>query len=61
MVHINGLEPAEVHVFNNLGQLVKRVHGSNEINVNGLVKGVYLLRITDVDGRNHTVRVVVKE
>ena len=61
MIHINGLEPAEVHFFNNLGQLVKRVHGSNEINVNGLVKGVYLLRITDVDGRNNTARVLVKQ
>ena len=48
-------------VYNALGQLVKIVRGTNEINVAGLVEGVYLLCITDAEGRNHTARVVVKE
>jgi hypothetical protein len=60
MIHINGLEPAEVHVFNNLGQLVKRVHGSNEINVIDLPKGTYLVQIVTEDGRVLTNKVVKK-
>ena len=60
MVHIEGLEPTEVQVYNALGQLVKTVRGTNEIDVSGLVEGVYLLRITGVDGRSYAARVMVK-
>ena len=60
-VHIEGFEPADIQIFNNLGQLVKKVQGMNEIDVSGLVEGVYLLRITDADGKNHVSRVVVKK
>ena len=59
-VHIDGVEATEVLVYNALGQLVKTVRNSNEINVSGLPEGVYLLRIKDADGRNHTARVMVK-
>ena len=59
-VHIEGLEPADIQIFNNLGQLVKKVQGMNEIDVSGLVEGVYLLRIMDADGKNHVARVAVK-
>ena len=61
MVHIEGLEPTEVQVYNALGQMVKTIKNSNEINVSGLADGVYLLRITDVEGRSHAARVMVKE
>ena len=60
-VHIEGIEPAEVQVYNALGQLVKTVKGSNEISVEGLPEGVYLLRMTDAEGRSHTVRMAVQE
>lgn len=50
-VHVQGVEAAEIQVFNTLGQLVKTVKGSNEITVSDLPAGTYLLRITDVDGR----------
>ena len=59
-VHIEGLEPAEVQVYNALGQKVKTVRRTNEVDVSGLVKGVYLLRIADVDGRSYAARVMVK-
>jgi len=58
MVHIEGVEADEVMVYNALGQMVKTVQGSNAINVSGLAEGVYLLRITDAEGRSHTARVV---
>ena len=61
MVHINGLEAAEVQVYNALGQMVKKVQGTNEVDLSGLVEGVYLLRITDADGRNRVSRVAVKK
>ena len=60
LIHINGVEAAEVQVYNALGQLVKTVQGSNAINVSGLADGVYLLRVTDEDGRSYMARVVVK-
>ena len=60
-VYIEGSEVAEVQVYNALGQMVKTVRGTNEIDLSGLVNGVYLLRVTDADGKNHVARVAVKE
>ena len=60
-VRIYGVEVAEVHFYNALGQLVKTVRGMNEIDIEGFAEGVYLLRITDADGRSHAARVAVKE
>ena len=60
-VTIEGVEVAEIKVYNSLGQMVKTFQGSNEINVSGLPEGVYLLRIMDADGRNHALRVAVKK
>ena len=60
-VLIKGIEPTEVQVYNALGQLVKTVKGTNEIPVADLSQGVYLLRITDVEGEKHVARVAVKE
>jgi hypothetical protein len=60
-VVIEGIEAAEVRVFNALGQMVKTVRGTNEIDLSGLVEGVYLVRITDENGKSHAVRVMVKE
>ena len=59
-VIVEGIEAAEVGVYNSLGQLIKMMRGTNEIDLSGLVDGVYLVRITDVDGRSHAARVVVK-
>ena len=61
LVHIEGIEASGVQVYNALGQLVKTVQGTNEIDLSGLVEGVYLLRIADADGKNHVVRVTVKK
>ena len=60
-VLIKGIEPTEVQVYNALGQLVKTIKGTNEIPVTDLPQGVYLLRITDVEGEKHVARVAVKE
>ena len=57
-VVINNIEPAEVQVYNALGQLVKTVRESNEIDLGGLVDGVYLLRITDKEGNTFSERIV---
>lgn len=59
-VHIEGSEVTEVQVYNALGQLVKTLQGSNEINVSGLVEGVYLVRIRDKGGRDFMEKVAVK-
>lgn len=60
-VTIEGIEATEVEVYNALGQRVKMVRSSNEINVSGLPEGVYLVRITDIEGKKHVARVAVKE
>ena len=59
MVMIDDIEAAEVQVYNALGQLVKTVRNSNEINVADLAEGVYFLRITDVNGTMKTKRIMV--
>ena len=61
IVRVEGITVAEVQVYNSIGQLVKTVYDSNEINVAGLPEGVCQLRITDAEGRSHVVRVAVKE
>ena len=58
-VTIDGIEVAEVQVYNALGQLVKTVRNSNEISVENMARGVYLLRISDVNGTTKTKRIMV--
>ena len=60
MVHIEGVDVAEVQIFNMLGQKVKTVTDSNEIDMDGLVEGVYLLKVTDKAGAIHTGKVMKK-
>ena len=57
---IEGAKVAEVQVYNALGQLVKTVRHANEIPVTDLPQGVYLLRITDAEGRNFLAKVAVR-
>ena len=59
-VIVEGVEAAEVQVYNALGQLVKTVQNANEINVSDLMEGIYLLRIADADGKCYTNRVAVR-
>jgi hypothetical protein len=61
VVRIEGVVADEVQVYNALGQVVKTVRGTNEIDVADLVEGVYLVRIMDADGKCHKARVAVKE
>ena len=59
-VVIEGIEVAEVDVYNALGQKVKMVQSTNEINVSGLQEGVYLLRITDAEGKVYINKITVQ-
>lgn len=61
VAHIDGVDADEVRVYNTLGQLVKTVLGTNEVDLSGLVDGIYLLRITDAEEKNHLTRVAVKK
>ena len=58
-IHIEGIEASEVNVYNALGQVVKRVLGTNEIDLSGLAEGVYLVRITDKEEVSVTKRITV--
>ena len=56
-VVIEGMEAVEVKVCNTSGQMVKCVRGTNEIDVEGLAEGVYLVRIMDADGKVYTNKI----
>ena len=60
VVRIEGDEAEEVLVYNALGQVVKRVRNSNEVGLEGLVQGVYLVRIRDGEGRIFIEKVMVR-
>ena len=60
VVHIEGFDADEVRVYNALGQMVKTVKNSNEVSLEGLSQGVYLLRIRDEEGRSFGARIIVK-
>lgn len=59
IMRIDGIEPVELQIYNALGQLVKVVRETNELNVAGLSEGVYLLRIKDAKGTAYTERITV--
>ena len=50
-VAIEGIEAAEVQVYNTLGQPVKKVRGTNEVDLEELPQGLYLLRIEAKGGQ----------
>lgn len=56
---IQGVDAELTQVFNVFGQLVKTVQNTNEISAEGLPDGIYLLRIATIQGKTHSVRVVV--
>ncbi|MCR5657804.1 MAG: leucine-rich repeat protein [Bacteroidales bacterium] len=58
-IRVEGITAREIQCYNGLGQLVKTVHNSNEISVEDLPVSVYLLRITDMDGKKHMERMSV--
>ena len=60
VVKIEGVIANEVRVFNALGQVVKTVRGTNEVDLSGLVEGVYLVRIRDKEGRIFLEKVMVR-
>lgn len=59
IIRVEGVEVAEVRVYNALGQLVKEIRETNEISVTDLVEEVYLLRMTDSNGISQTKRITV--
>ena len=59
-VVIEGIETAEVCVYNALGQVVKTVHDTNEIPVANLPQGVYLLRIADAEGKVYSNKITIQ-
>ena len=60
VVKIEGVIANEVRVFNALGQVVKTMRGTNEVDLSGLVEGVYLVRIRDKEGRIFLEKVMVR-
>ena len=60
IVRIEGSTVTEVQVYNTLGQLVKTVRNSYEVNLMDLPQGIYTVRVAMGDG-NDVIRKVVKE
>jgi hypothetical protein len=40
--------------------MVKMVRGTNEIDLSGLVEGIYLLRIMDAEGKVYTNKITIR-
>jgi hypothetical protein len=59
-VTVVGIEASEVMVYNVLGQLVKTVRDTNEVDLSGLVEGVYLVRIMDAEGKVYTNKITIR-
>jgi hypothetical protein len=57
-INIGGVEAEETVVYNTLGQCIMSFWG-NEANVEALVAGVYLLKITAKDGQTQITRFIV--
>ena len=49
IVHIDGVDAVEVQIFNTFGQLVRTQRGTNDISMNDLADGHYLLRIASTN------------
>ena len=60
LVCIEGVVADEVQVYNALGQMVKTVRETNEIDVADLVEGVYLVRIMDAEGKVYTNKITIR-
>ena len=58
IVHVEGVEVSEVQVFNAMGQLVKTIKDSNDINVSDLENGQYLFHFVGKAGRSIKITVV---
>ena len=59
-VRIEGVVATEVQIYNVLGLLVKTVRGTNEVDVSGLVEGMYLLHIFDAEGKVYTNKITIQ-
>ena len=60
LVRIYGVEAEEVWLYNALGQVVKTVRNSNDVSLEGLPQGVYMVRIRDGEGRIFMEKVMVR-
>ncbi len=58
IVRIQGIEPVEVMVYDVLGQHAKTCHGTNEIPMGDLPKGMYLIKAVLEDGKIYMDKVV---
>ena len=58
VIHIQGIEPVEVLVYDALGQCAKTCHGTNEIPMGDLPKGMYLIKAVLEDGKVYMDKVV---
>lgn len=56
---IEGATAAEVEVYNTLGQLVKTIRNSNEIDMADLPEGIYLVRVVDAKNQEYTTKIIV--
>ncbi|MBQ6729016.1 MAG: T9SS type A sorting domain-containing protein [Bacteroidales bacterium] len=60
LVRIEGATATEVRVYNAIGQLLKTARNTNEINMKGLPRGIYMLHIMDENGAVATRKLVLE-
>jgi hypothetical protein len=57
-VRIDGIDVRQIQIYNGLGQMVKRMQGSNEISIADLPAGIYTLRVTMENNKMFSNKVV---
>ncbi|MDO5509217.1 MAG: choice-of-anchor J domain-containing protein [Weeksellaceae bacterium] len=60
VLNVKGLEISKATVFNTAGQQIAVQATREQVVVNHLLPGVYILQITDADGKLHTVKFIKK-
>ena len=60
LILIEGATATEVRVYNAIGQLLKTARNTNEINMKGLLRGIYMLHIMDENGAVATRKLVLE-
>ncbi len=58
-ITIEGIEATEIQVFNSFGQYVQTLQNTNQVSLESLPQGVYLLRVRDAEGNVCAKRVTV--
>jgi len=60
ILHVNGMNVKQAKVIDASGKMIPVKNSGNEINVEKLIKGTYILQLQDKEGNIHTDKIIKK-